>query len=1089
MQKFWNFLKAYWAIFILVGFVIAVFFSSFKPGLWLLGWDSLVPEFNFSLNIQRDFFSGWQEYQGLGLAGGMAHGASLSRDLMLWSLSALLPMQYVRSFWTLAMLIIGPIGMYFIAGYFFTPPKQKQSALAGLIVGGFYLFNLATLQYFYPPFETFSSFYGFFPWLILVGLRFLEFGGWKRIATLLAVSILSTSTFQVQTLFVTYMFVMGVFLLEMFLRGDWQVKRRCLFWILIQIVVNLHWLFPVGYFTLTQSQTNLQAQQNVLATPELKVMNQNYGDWQHITAFQGYWFDYMDKDASFKRQYLLATWKNYLADERLLWIERGFFLTGLVGLFWLAKSRFKTSLSVSISVLAVLVPLTLTAGSGASGKLYLLAETYIPLFSQVFRTTFTKWSMIMAFLVSLGVGFIYLKISAKLFSWVKLLLAGVILAGMILVVWPFFKGELISKQMQVAFPAEYLRLFEFFKSQPKQTRIALLPAQSIWGWEFDKWGYGGSGYLWYGIEQPLLSRTFDVYSPFDENFYHQFSTALKSGLAKNISNVLTKYQVGYILVDESVLLNKPENNVYLTYPELLAAAGFEPIWKANFLTVYAAKALPVGFVQPANGEVQFVKTPDLFQAKKTAFDSSKLIAADLSSDIQAEIFPFADLLANKLKRYSFSDERLELKSDLKTGQAQDHILTLPALNSGENLVVPVKITFVEKNLNLEFLPIGEFDMGMQSRPLYKLPNQQIPLVNAAASRVTLELNDQILIGDSQNSTVQYVQLKIGAPIDFKLTEIYQTNQPSGNFKSGKSRNLSLGENIWQEVLSETSQVIKLDNSSELKLKFSVQPVDILAEFKKIEMNQYCDIFKRGQAQKLVLENGSLVYKSVDAGVACASLELADVNVSASYFMEFKGQNISGRSPKILVSSLSDNYYYLEELLSQKTFTNAYLLAPFGEKPDRFFINLEIKSFGRDISEARFDSIQLAQLPVSNLKLAQISLRPANYQSVVSSVELSSAQKWSTWLYSGLVKVKSNPGAIVLNQGHDAGWVMVILSDTLVWPAHFLANDWANGWLVSQGNYKYLIFYWPQLGVFAGYLVLVFTVIWVGVKKFSVKKPR
>ena len=119
MQKIKSFLKRFWSIFILIAFSAIVFFLNYEPGSWLLGWDNLVPEFNFSLNLKRSLFSAWQEYQGLGLAGGMAHGASLSRELILWILSPLVPLHFTRYFWVFLMLIIGPVGVWFLTDFIF----------------------------------------------------------------------------------------------------------------------------------------------------------------------------------------------------------------------------------------------------------------------------------------------------------------------------------------------------------------------------------------------------------------------------------------------------------------------------------------------------------------------------------------------------------------------------------------------------------------------------------------------------------------------------------------------------------------------------------------------------------------------------------------------------------------------------------------------------------------------------------------------------------------------------------------------------------------------------------------------------------
>ncbi|MEJ2276721.1 MAG: hypothetical protein P8Y70_03075, partial [Candidatus Lokiarchaeota archaeon] len=62
-------------------------------------------------------------------------------------------------------------------------------------------------------------------------------------------------------------------------------------------------------------------------------------------------------------------------------------------------------------------------------------------------------------------------------------------------------------------------LYEFFGKAPKQARVAFFPVQTFWGWNFYSWNYRGSGFLWYGIEQPILDRAFDVWSKHNEDYY------------------------------------------------------------------------------------------------------------------------------------------------------------------------------------------------------------------------------------------------------------------------------------------------------------------------------------------------------------------------------------------------------------------------------------------------------------------------------------------------------------------------------------------------------------------------------------------
>src|SRR5579859_7415316 len=110
-----RFVQTYWSILILGGITLLIALLNFKTNTFLIGWDGLVPEFNFGINIQRSFFAVWQEYQGLGLLGGMGHASDLVRQLILLFLSVVFPNDMLRYLWTFLMLFIGATGAYFLS--------------------------------------------------------------------------------------------------------------------------------------------------------------------------------------------------------------------------------------------------------------------------------------------------------------------------------------------------------------------------------------------------------------------------------------------------------------------------------------------------------------------------------------------------------------------------------------------------------------------------------------------------------------------------------------------------------------------------------------------------------------------------------------------------------------------------------------------------------------------------------------------------------------------------------------------------------------------------------------------------------------
>src|SRR3990167_8887828 len=92
--------------------VLLLAITNYQHGTYLTGWDNLHPEFDFLCNIKRSFFAVWQEYQGLGLLGGMAHSSDFLRQVFLLLLSSFMPAWGLRYVWTLLMLLAGGVGAY-----------------------------------------------------------------------------------------------------------------------------------------------------------------------------------------------------------------------------------------------------------------------------------------------------------------------------------------------------------------------------------------------------------------------------------------------------------------------------------------------------------------------------------------------------------------------------------------------------------------------------------------------------------------------------------------------------------------------------------------------------------------------------------------------------------------------------------------------------------------------------------------------------------------------------------------------------------------------------------------------------------------
>jgi hypothetical protein len=1067
--------RHYWALSLII-LSLAVSAANYQAGTWLLGWDNLVPEFNWQLNISRAVSSAWQEYQGLGLAGGMAHGASLSRELILWLLSPIIPQAFTRYFWTFLMLVIGPLGTYFFFDTFLRIKNRSLSKQAAFVAGLFYLFNLATVQYFYTPFETFISFYGFLPWLLWATLRLLKIGSRRTKLIYFLLSLAATSAWQVQTMFVVYGLIAAVFILETWFKDGWSAKEKIISWLGLTLLANAFWLIPVAYFTLFHSSVNLLAKQNQLATPELRVMNRNFGGLADITAFKGYWFEYLDRSLTGGHRYLLEPWRDYLSYPLMTPLLRLLFVGGLGGLFWTAFHHFRRYYRWSFFALAVGTILILTSGFGELGKLYVWLEQHLPLFEQIFRTTFTKWSIVMAWLIALGLGVTFSVVAKKIAKRQRKWLFLGFCAAILSISPPYFKGQLIYDRMQVELPQEYLELFEFFEERPKQARVAVLPAEKIFSWDFHDWGYRGSGFLWYGIKQPILDRAFDVFSAENETFYHQLAEAWQNGTPAEVATVLKRYDVGYVLLDESTLYasSKPGEMLALAR-QVLEDSGCSEIWQRDFLTVFEYPNIAhQDFISTPN-QVELVKLIDGFQARREfliapqAFISPKQTSEFFS---RTKIMPLASLTKQELSGFKRRDNQLVFTQPVFTLPDLNYTLSLPALSPGDIYYAPTTLSLQDNKLTVSFHPLGEIKLGEQSLRLPTLGTYILEL-SGSVNRVLFETADQSISLSQGESERLTLPLTIGQSIGLSANEVLgDASQGGVLIKTANRQRFTVPEAVWQRFTDPQDYHLVGNGQAYFELTLPTVAIDLLPLFRELSDLRNCDVFNRGEIDKEILANDSILYTAKNSASFCENLGIGDVAAGTSYLLQVVGENLSGRSLKISFSGSANNFFYLESLADDEQFEHAYAILPQVNPEKAYFLNLENRSFGKDISQNKIDQLVALQLPIDYEALSQLALVPEGYQSLTNFTKLTDTHQWGTGFYWLTAEVQADEGVIVLHQGYNSGWLAIKLNG---WPKileQFEFNDWANAWLLPSGKNLVFIFYWPQLAVFAGLLAAI-----------------
>lgn len=531
-----NNIKKFLPLLILVLVETVLFVTNYKSGTYFLGWDNLFPEMNFPANIGRSIFAVWQEYRGLGLLDGMSYAANLPHYLFLWLASLVLPQDLLRYFFFFLMHFLGGVGMYL----FLTKElvKRPLTAFFGAI---FYLFNLATIQMFFAPYELFAVHFAFLPWLIWFILSFLRTGNKKTLFLFSLFSLAAVPQAHVPTVFLVYLAVVGTILLF-----SLNFKRSLLILATI-FMINAFWLLPYGYGLLRGGAgTVVDAKINQMSRADIYANQKARGDLVNVLTLKGFLLDASEFDKQVNQTgHIMSSWTQY-SDLLSIKIVTGLFLllaiSGVIAVLRRREKRLYPFLVISFGAFFFLA-----SNTPVFDFLNNLLRDNISLIGEGFRFSFTKFSIVFAFTYTIFIVYGIEEFIKR--GLVKILLIGLVLAY----AWPAFQGNFFFDALRVQIPGEYSQVVGYFKNQPIDTRIGLFPQPSYWSWRFYNFGYRGSGFLWYGISQSTMDLAFDPWSRENENYYWEISQAVYSKNLPLFESVLNKYRINWLLVDENII--------------------------------------------------------------------------------------------------------------------------------------------------------------------------------------------------------------------------------------------------------------------------------------------------------------------------------------------------------------------------------------------------------------------------------------------------------------------------------------------------------------------------------------------------------
>lgn len=559
-----NFIKKYIFPISIVCISIYICFKNYTPDTFLTGWDTLHPEFNFGLYWKRILDSVWQEHQGLGAVASQAHSTEIIRVVILQLFSLFLKINQIRYAYSFLMLILGPLSVYFLLEYLLGKrDKGVTHNIAALLGSLLYLLNLGTLQHFYVPLEMFLTHFGLLGWVLLYGSKYFDSGKKKDFFLFFLFNVFIIPQAHTATLAYTYFLMLtmyfGVLVLS---RGNLKSVLKI---ILVVFLMNSFWILPNFYYATTRGREVSESKIHHLFSNEAFLVNKKFGNIKNVALLKSFLFDWGEHVGNESYGQLLDEWQIHL--KKPLVTELGYTYFGFVVLGIVLSLWKKDKYGRSFFIIFLISLFFLFTTNPPFGFLFKFFQRYIPLFEEVFRFPFTKFSIVLSLSYSYFFSLFLSWVFKGLLRLYKARIIGVVsvmflvlasLGSFYYYMAPAFQGRLVSPSMRVDIPDRYFDMFSFFDSQTEYGRVVNLPVQSYWGWVYNSWnekqlGYQGAGFLWFGIKQPLLNREFDRWNLKNEQQYREFSYAIYSEDMFLLENVLEKYKTRWLILDKSVI--------------------------------------------------------------------------------------------------------------------------------------------------------------------------------------------------------------------------------------------------------------------------------------------------------------------------------------------------------------------------------------------------------------------------------------------------------------------------------------------------------------------------------------------------------
>ena len=1068
---------------ILIFIELILFIANYKPGTYLIGWDNVMPEFDLSLNLHRSIFSIWQEYRGLGVLDGLAHAANLMHTIYIGIFSFAFPDSMLRYLYTFLTHIVGGISFFFLLR------KLTKSNLASFVGSVFYMFNLGVIQMYFAPLEVFTTHFAALPLLALLITNALEKLSFKNLIFLFLGALLLSPQGFVPTVFLAFLTLFGFMLLVDLIKNH-DLKKV----ILIAFVVfaaNAFWLVP---YTVSAVQTGGEIKNsriNQFSSEEIFYRNKSFGDIESVASLKGFMIDTIELDPqTYNNQYFMGVWKPltdgvyYVPLYIVLLLIMGF---GVIQAIRNGKIKF-----VPYILTFIVAFIFLANSTPVAAQINSIVRSTFPLVNEAFRFPFTKFITLFSFCfaVLFTLGFSYFLYN---FPRYKKFIAGFTFVIIMAMALPAFQGYFISPYLKQELPNAYLKLFSDMQKKDPRQRVVMFPVQTFWNWQYRNWGHRGSGFSWYGIPQPVMERAFDPWSPYDEQFYNEIAYAVNTRDEKLFDQVLRKYDISYIVLDQTILNTLSPNPVNYDSLKKFLAEQVDLSIEKNYgdLILYKTNT-EKGWVYSLNTNTTKSVYPNYaFEREDGVYKFTDNYITDTNNPSIINAFPslFSDKLQENLE-FNVENRARDFVLTPKNGLPEDlnnYILRVPSMFETDFLI-PVEVSLENNQIKLAPLypeiTIDGAKVQINENPIYLTPQVIINPVSVefieTKHTVDPNKNERALLINPAYNSIKLTDSLGNSEVLYLDTSTLDTRAFYAGLPGGKLSSIQI---VVPKINSPTQSGNKIIQNKDYELK-----------------NKISAIFSNPYSKTNSIQEKGYVELSAIDGFSELTFYKPDLYHEASYILFAKTKYESGLPLRFYLDNDTLRRAEVETVFPKENAEVAVVIPRSNNYFTGYGFHFTVKSVGKEYANSTLSNIEFYPFPEGLIKGLQFIDQSTYAVETNQNPKIkTSSSRLNTALYTTVDSTENK--YLVLSQAYDDGWKAYEV-DKINWlntrfpfingerlDNHFLVNNWANGWATKNGGRTVIIFipsYFQYLGQFITSTTLLILLI-LAIKHYHDKR--